>query len=157
MMVNLHEALAKVKHGLAFSPEFQKDEDTHVANLTYQQGVRAFAQKNYEGALDFFTASVMQLPFNTTYLFALAMTYHALHDENEAISFYNLAWVFEATNPAPCFRLGQCYLTLNKYDDAIESTETAIRLSKTDREHKEILALSKQLLVHIKRQQRSHS
>ncbi|EPJ2794555.1 hypothetical protein ACTHEE_004629 [Vibrio parahaemolyticus] len=53
MMVNLYEALAKVKHGVTSSPELQLDEDTRVANLTYQQGVRAFAQKNYEGALDF--------------------------------------------------------------------------------------------------------
>lgn len=154
MTINLYQALFSVKEGLASSPELQSDEAPTIANSTYQQGVQAFEQKNYERALDFFTASVMQLPFNASYLFALAMTYHALHEEYEAIGFYNLAWIFEATNPAPCFRLGQCYFKLNKYDDAVESIESAIRLSQTDIAHREILVLSQELLTQIKMQQK---
>lgn len=149
-MTNLQQTLVQVKHGLVSAPELLQSEDTHMANLTYQQGVRAFNAKDYITALDFFTVAVIQLPFNATYSFALAMTYHALNEEQEAISFYIRSWLFDATNPATCFRLGQCYLTLKEYADAVESVETAIKLAELAPEHQEILMLSRQLLVEVK-------
>ncbi|HHY0446970.1 tetratricopeptide repeat protein [Vibrio parahaemolyticus] len=155
-MTTLQQVLVKVKQALISAPELLNDEDIDTADLTYQQGVQAFKERDYEGALTCFTAAVIQLPFNATYSFALGMTYHALHEEREAIGFYVRAWVLDASNPSSCFRLGQCYFALNDYSDAIEATKAAIQLSKNEPRYKLIFTLSNQLLDKIVQKQQQH-
>lgn len=155
-MISLQETLTKVKDTLESTPDLLKDEDIERADLMYQKGVQAFNKKDYEEALEYFTVAVMLLPFNAAYSFALAMNYHILNEEREAIGFYIRSWFLEASNPAACFRLGQCYCALNDYASATEATKTAILLSKAEPRYKELLALSNKLLKHIKQQEEAN-
>ena len=88
----------------------------------------------------------MNDPWRREYLFGLASTLHALGQFEDALIFYGYATLMDACDAGVTFRIGQCYLSLDKPNEALDALRTSVTQSFLPPEQPEIRQLAQSLL-----------
>ncbi len=137
-VINGHQTLAQLNN---------IDEGTLVH--TYQGALEEYHSGNMAEAMTHFTYLVMNDPWRREYLFGLASTLHALGQFEDALIFYGYATLMDACDAGVTFRIGQCYLSLDKPNEALDALRTSVTQSFLPPEQPEIRQLALSLLDEI--------
>lgn len=137
-VVNGHKTLAQL-NGVEES----------ALDQAYQSALERYQEEDMPGALTHFTYLVMNNPWRREYMFGMASTLHALDQFEHALIFYGYSTLMNACDAGVTFRIGQCYLSLEKQPEAIDALHTCIEQSFIIPEQPEIRALAQSLLDEI--------
>ena len=111
----------------------------------YQDALEKYQNGDMADAMTHFTYLVMNNPWNREYIFGLASTLHALEQIENALVFYGYASLMDACDAGVTFRIGQCYLSLNKPNEALDALQTSITQSFLSPEQLKIRQLAQSL------------
>lgn len=112
----------------------------------YQDALEKYQNGDMADAMVHFTYLVMNNPWHREYIFGLASALHALEQFENALIFYGYASLMDACDAGVTFRIGQCYLALNKPNEALDALRTSIEQSFLSPEQPEIRQLAQSLL-----------
>ncbi|MCG7490144.1 type III secretion protein [Vibrio sp. Of14-4] len=137
-VINGHKTLAQLNN---------IDEEALV-NI-YKDALDKYYSGNMAEAITHFTYLVMNNPWRREYIFGLASTLHALEQFENALIFYGYATLMDACDAGVTFRIGQCYLLLDRTNEASDALRTSIKQSFLSPEQPEIRQLAQSLLDEI--------
>lgn len=139
------KSIDKVINGHQTLAQLNNVDDQTLAN-TYKNAVEEYQNEHMSVALTHFTYLVMNNPWRREYLFGLASTLHALEQFENALIFYGYATLMNACDAGVTFRIGQCYLSLGKKNEAFDALQTSITQSFLSPEQPEIRQLAQSLI-----------
>ena len=139
------KSIDKVINGHQTLAQLNNVDDQTLAN-TYKNAVEEYQNEHMSVALTHFTYLVMNNPWRREYLFGLASTLHALEQFENALIFYGYATLMNACDAGATFRIGQCYLSLGKKNEAFDALQTSITQSFLSPEQPEIRQLAQSLI-----------
>ncbi|MDN3610009.1 type III secretion protein [Vibrio ostreicida] len=142
------ETIKAVIGGHQTLAELNQVEDSQL-DQCYESAIALYNESRMVEALPKFAYLAMHNPWCRDFLFGLASTLHALQQTEHALVFYGYVTLMDACDAGATFRIGQCYLSLGKKNEAMDALYTSIEQSFLTPEQPEIRSFAQSLLDDI--------
>ncbi len=108
------------------------DYTEHDCEVMYTLGHGLYAQGRFADAVKVFGFLAMHNHLERRYMNAFAASLQMVGSHEEAIKFYTLASIMDATDPVPTFHTCECLIALGMKDNAIEGLQMVVAQCRSE-------------------------